>query len=152
MRLNRSGILRLSIPHRSSILGQLAVHNIISNIPAQEEPLMGRNSIGREGRPLEQIEEGTSMESLLSVMQADFGVLIGHARQKGCAKLEFDAPGNLIVELDFGVEGVGGGPALGQGDAAVGVLSLEFAGDGAYTSTRTTSGVVDYQLWGPGCL
>jgi len=38
----------------------------------------------------------------------------------------------LIVEFDFGVEGVEGGPSLSQGDAAVSVLSLEFAGNTAY--------------------
>ena len=38
----------------------------------------------------------------------------------------------MIVEFDFGVEGVEGGPSLSQGDAAVSVFSLEFAGNAAY--------------------
>ena len=38
----------------------------------------------------------------------------------------------MIVKFDFGVEGVEGGPSLSQGDAAVSVFSLEFAGNAAY--------------------
>lgn len=131
VRLDRSGILRLGISHRSSILGQLPVHNIISNIPTKKESLMRSNSIRRERRSLEQIEESTRMERLLSIMQADFGVLARHAGEESCSQFKFDTPSDLIVELDFGVEGVGRGPTLSQGDSAVGVFALEFAGDGA---------------------
>jgi hypothetical protein len=36
----------------------------------------------------------------------------------------------LVVEFDFGVEGIGGCPTLSQGDSTVGIFSLEFARDG----------------------
>lgn len=136
VRLDGSGILRLGISHCSSILGQLPIHDIISNIPPKKESLMSSDSIGGECRSLEQVKESTSMERLLSIMQSDFGVPAGQTREESCPQLEFDTPGNLVVELDFGVEGIGRGPALGQGDSAVGVFALEFAGDGAYRKVR----------------
>jgi len=63
----------------------------------------------------------------MSIMDSHFCVLGRDHGEKSSAKLDFDAACNLIVELDFGVEGVGGGPALGEGDPAVGILALEFS-------------------------
>ena len=64
-------------------------------------------------------------------MNTYFGILGYDARQKCCSELEFDTTSNLIVELDFGVEGISSRPALGQGDSAVSVFSFKFAGNGA---------------------
>ena len=64
------------------------------------------------------------MEGLLSVMQSEFGVLRGDGGKEGGSEFEFYASGDLIVEFDFCVEGVDGGPALSQGDTAVGVFSF----------------------------
>jgi len=136
MSLDGSGVLRLGVSDCSSILCQLAIHDIISNVSSEEESLVGGDGISSEGRSLEQVEEGPRMERLLSIVQSDLGILIRQAGQERRAKLQLDAPGNLIVELDLGVERIGGGPALGQGDAALGVLALEFAGDGAYARVR----------------
>jgi hypothetical protein len=68
MRLHRSRILTLRIPHSSSILGQLPLENIISNITPQQKPLVRNDRVGRERGALEQVEERTRVESLLSVV------------------------------------------------------------------------------------
>jgi hypothetical protein len=101
VRSNRSAILTLRVPHTRSILCNLAIHNIIPNIPTQQEPLVRDNRISRERGPLEEIEEGTGMQSLLTVMDPDFGILGGEGGEKSRSELEFYTTGNLIVEFDF---------------------------------------------------
>lgn len=101
MRRNRSAILTLRIPHTSRILCNLAIHHIIPNIAAQQEPLVRDNGISGEGGPLEEVEEGTGMQSLLTVVDPDLCVLGGEGGEKGCSELEFYATGDLIVEFDF---------------------------------------------------
>jgi hypothetical protein len=132
--LDSCGVLAVGVSHGSSILGDLPIHNIIPNITTQEEPLVRHNRIGGKCGTLKQVQEGTAMESLLSVMNTYFGILGYNARQKGCSNFEFDATSNLIVELDFGVESVGSRPALSQGDSTVGVFSFKFTGNGALRS------------------
>jgi hypothetical protein len=137
VRLNRRRVLRLGVPHRSGILGQPALHDIISDIPPQEESLVREHGVSSECRSLKQVEKRTCMERLLSVMYPQFCILSSDTGQKGGAEFEFNASGNLIIQFDFGVECVGGGPTLSQGDAPISVLPLEFAGNAAYGSVRT---------------
>ena len=131
MCLHSSRIIDLRIPHGSSIFRDPPIHNIISNIPTHKKPLVSNDSISRKCRSLEQIQESTGMQCRLSIMDTYFGVFGGYTGEEGCSEFEFDALCNLIVEFDFGVEGVEGGPSLSQGDAAVSVFSLEFAGNAA---------------------
>lgn len=131
MCLDSSSVIQLRIPHGSSILCDPPIHNIIPDIPAHKEPLVRNDRISRKRGSLEQIQKGTGMQRGLSIVDPDFGVLGRYAGEKGCADFEFDAPCDLIVEFDFGVKGVEGGPSLSQGDAAVSILSLEFARDAA---------------------
>jgi hypothetical protein len=127
MRLNSRTILTLRIPDSSTILCDLPIHHIIPNIPSQQEPLVRDNGISSKRGSLEQIEISTGMQSLLPIVNSNFGVFGGHGGEEGCSELEFYATGDLVVELDFCVEGVDGVPALGQDDAAVGVFAFEFA-------------------------
>ena len=156
--LDGSRIIQLRVSHGGSILCNPPIHNIIPDIPAHKEPLVRNDGIGGKRRSLEQIQECTGMQGGLSIMDSDFGVLGRYAGEKSCADFEFDALCDLIVEFDFGVEGVEGGPALGQSDAAVSILSLEFARDAACcTSVRINRevwrrGQGTDRLWGPGSL
>lgn len=80
---------------------------------------------------LEQVEEGTGVETGLLVgggEQRGLGAAVGG---EGGVEVDLQAGGDLVLELNEGAEGVGGGPALGEGEAVlpVGVLALEVAGD-----------------------
>ena len=88
---------------------------------------MRDDGVGGERGSLEQVQEGTGMKGLLSVVDSDFGVFGGNGGEECGAEFEFYTAGDLVIELDFCVEGIEGCPALGQGDAAVGVFTLEFA-------------------------
>jgi len=73
--LDSSRVLTLRISNGSSILCQPALHNIISNIPTDKESLIGDDSVSIKSRSLEQIQKGTGVECLLSIMQSDLCVL-----------------------------------------------------------------------------
>jgi hypothetical protein len=73
--LNGSRVFTLGVSDCSSIFGQFPLHNIISNISTEKESLVSSDGISGEGGSLEQIEESTGVESLLSVMKTDFSVL-----------------------------------------------------------------------------
>jgi len=83
--LDSSRVLTLGISNGSSILCQPALHNIISNIPTDKEPLIGDDSVSIKSRSLEQIQKGTGVECLLSIMQSDLCVLWGDGGEESCS-------------------------------------------------------------------
>jgi len=85
------------------------------------------DGVGSERGSFEQVQEGTSMKRLLSIVDSNLGVFGRGGGDECGAEFEFYAAGDLVVEFDFRVESVEGCPALGQGDAAVGVFAFEFA-------------------------
>lgn len=144
MCLHSGRVLRLCITHRSSIFRNLPIHNIIPDISTEEKALVRNDCICRKRGTLEQVKEGTSMQSLVSIVDANFGVLGCCAGEEGRSELEFDALCDLIVEFDFCVEGVCGGPALGQGDSTVGVLAFELPRDSACDKKRVWLGSTNF--------
>ena len=80
---------------------------------------------------LEDVKEGTGVETRLLVGSGKQGRLGALLRQQGSCKVELQALGNLVLELNLGPEHVRGRPSLGEGQAVVLdiVLSFDVPGD-----------------------
>lgn len=82
---------------------------------------------------LEDVKDSTCVEAGLlvdSVEERGFLALVG---EEGGGQVKLEALGNLVLELDLGLEDVGGRPRLGEHDAVlvVGVLGLNVGTDGS---------------------
>lgn len=74
---------------------------------------------------LEEVDGGLGVERWLLVDGREDGGLLGLGRVKGGSKVELQALGDLVLELDLGTEQVGGGPCL-----SVSTVSRGSPGDG----------------------
>ena len=90
---------------------------------------------------LEEVEEGTGVEARLlvnGIKDGRLGALVGEERG---AKVELEAPCDLVVKLNLGAELVAGRPGLGQGQTILGVeiLGLDVASNIRRFSIATSS-------------
>lgn len=61
--------------------------------------------------------------------QSRLGILV---RLEGSGYINFEALGNLVLNLEHATEDIGSSPSLGEGQAvfAIGIFCFELAGDG----------------------
>jgi hypothetical protein len=78
---------------------------------------MTQHGIDVRGRAFEEIEEGTGMEVGLLEVEVQFSALGLGVREVVCQDFGFESLSDGVIELDFSVEGVGGRPSLGEGQA-----------------------------------
>ena len=71
------------------------------------------------------------MDTGLFVDGVEQGRLVSSLGCQRGGKVEFQALGKIVVELELRLEDVGGGPGFGQNEAVlvVGVLGLDVTGD-----------------------
>ena len=88
--------------------------DIVAGLSTGEETLVAESDIDGGGGTLQEVEESTSVN--VGLLEVDIGLstvgLVGRAVVSEELKLE--ALGDLVVELELGVERVGSGPGLGQ--------------------------------------
>jgi hypothetical protein len=71
----------------------------------------------REHTNLEDVQNGAGVQARLLVGGAEKNRLGALLRVEDGGRLELEALGNLVLELDLGAERVGGGPGLSEGKA-----------------------------------
>ena len=125
-RMDGRRVLWQTIPNRRSILGHRRLLHIISGLCSNQEPFMAENGIEVGGRALEQVEESAEMQIGLFVVDVKFASVGLFGGQVGGEDFGFEAFSELVFELGFGVETVGGGPGLRQGQAGGFVLVFAF--------------------------
>lgn len=78
---------------------------------------MAKDGIEAGRGALEEIKEGTGMEAWLLEVEIQFHALGLGIRQVLGQDFSLEASHDFVVKLELGVEGVGGVPSLGQGEA-----------------------------------
>lgn len=81
---------------------------------------MANNGVNVGGRTLEEVKEGTAVETGLLEVQVELGTLGGGGGKKVEVTLELQALGQGVGNLDLSVENIGGVPGLGKGEACDG--------------------------------
>lgn len=97
----------------SRVAGDTAVNDVVANFGAGQETVVAEDDITAEGGALEEVDESAGVEEGLTIMEVEFGTLgLGGGEEVG-NDFGFQALGESVVELNFCIEGVEGGPGLG---------------------------------------
>lgn len=91
--------------------------DVVASAGTGKETLVTDNSIDVGGGALEQVEEGAAVEARLLEVQVELGTLTSSGGEEVEETLELEALGEGVVDLELGVEDVGGVPGLGEGQA-----------------------------------
>lgn len=110
-------VLGSDVADGGAVAGQGGLVDIIAGAGTGQEALVADDGIDVGGRALEQVEEGAAVEAGLLEEQVELGALGGGGGQEVEETLELEALGEGVADLNLGVEGVGGVPGLGQGQA-----------------------------------
>lgn len=115
-----SAVLGSSVTDSSAVGGDGSLVDVVASAGTGEETLVADNGIDVGGRALEEVEEGTAVETGLLEEQVELGALGSGGREEVEETLELEALGEGVVDLKLGVEDVGGVPGLGKGQACGG--------------------------------
>lgn len=100
-----------------AVAGQGSLVDIVAGAGTGQEALVADDGVDVGGGALEEVEEGAAVEAGLLEEQVELGALGGGGGQEVEETLELEALGEGVADLNLGVEGVGGVPGLGQGQA-----------------------------------
>lgn len=112
-----SAVLGSSVTDSGAVGGDGSLVDVVASAGTGEETLVANNGIDVGGRALEEVEEGTAVETGLLEEQVELGALGSGGREEVEETLELEALGEGVVDLKLGVEDVGGVPGLGEGQA-----------------------------------
>lgn len=112
-----SAVLGSSVADGGAVGGQGSLVGVIASRGTSEETLVADNGIDVGDGTLEEVEEGTAVEAGLLEVQVELGTLGSGGGQEVEETLKLEALGEGVADLELGVEGVGGVPGLGEGQA-----------------------------------
>lgn len=116
-----SAVLRGGEANSSAVAGEGSPVDIIASGGTGEEALVADDGIDVGGGALEEVEESTAVEAGLLEVEVELGALAGGGGQEVEETLELEALGEGVVNLELGVESVGGVPCLGDSEACTSV-------------------------------
>lgn len=115
-----SSVLGNAVANGSGVLGDGGLLDVVATLSTDKETLVAENSVEVGGRAVEEVEEGTSVQVGLLEVEVQAGTLGLLGGEVLGEDLSLQTLGNVVVELELGVEGVGGSPSLGEGETCPG--------------------------------
>jgi hypothetical protein len=112
-----SAVLGSGVADGGAVGGQSSLVNVVASAGTSEEALVADDSVDIGGGALQEVEEGAAVETGLLEVQVELGTLTSRGGEVVEETLELEALGEGVVDLNLGVEGVGGVPGLGEGQA-----------------------------------
>jgi hypothetical protein len=116
-RCDRSSIAARTIPSSQAVLRDRSLAYIITSLSTDQESLVTERHVEGGGGTFEEIGEQSGVDVGLLVEQVDLAAVGGFRGEVVGQHFGFEAFGDVVFEFEFGVEGVGGGPGLSQGEA-----------------------------------
>lgn len=101
----------------SGVLGDGSLLDIVAGFSTDKETFVAEDGIEVGGGTLEEVEESAEMEVRLLEVEVELGALGAAGGEVLGQDFGLETLGDVVVELDLGVEGIGGGPRLGEGEA-----------------------------------
>lgn len=108
-------VLGSGVTDGSAVAGDGGLLDIVASRGTSEETLVADNGVDVGLGTLEEVEEGTAVEAGLLEVEVELGTLGSSGGEEVEETLELEALGEGVVDLNLGVEGVGGVPGLGKG-------------------------------------
>lgn len=116
-----SSVLRNAVANGGGVLRDSGLLDVVTTLSTDKEALMAEDSVEVGGRAVEEVKEGTSVHVGLLELEVEFGTLGLLSGEVLGEDLGLKALGDVVVELELGVEGVRGGPSLGEGETWPGI-------------------------------
>lgn len=110
-------VLGSSVANSGAVGGDSGLVDVVAGRGTSEETLVADSGVNVGNGTLEEVEEGTAVEARLLEEEVEFGALAGGGGKEVEETLELEALGEGVIDLNLGVEGVGGVPGLGQSEA-----------------------------------
>lgn len=111
-----SGVLRERVGNGGRVLGDSGLLDVITALGTDQETLMPENGIEVGSWALEEVEESTGVQVGLFEVEVQLGAFGVGVWEVLCEDLGFETLSNVVVQLELGVEGVVGGPCLGESE------------------------------------
>lgn len=105
----------------SRVAGDGGLLDIVASLTTDEEALVADDTVddGSQVAGGRVVEEGAGLEGGLLEGQVELLALVARAGREDRGELRLQALGEGVVQLDLGVQDVGGVPGLGNGDACI---------------------------------
>lgn len=112
-----SRVVGKAVTNGSGVLGDGSLLDIVTTLSTDEETLVAKDDVEVSSRALQEVEESTGVKVGLLEVKVELGTLGLRSGQVLGEDLSLEALGDVVVELELGVESVGSGPGLGEGEA-----------------------------------
>jgi len=116
-RRHRRGIAPLTIPRREGVFGDGCFSDVVTTFRTDEEALVSQCDVEGCGGALEEVGEQAGVDVGLFVEEVEFAAVGGFGGEVGGQDLGFEALGQVVFEFELGVQAVGGGPGLSDGES-----------------------------------
>ena len=107
----------MRVTNGSGILGKSSFLRVVASLRADQEAFVAENAVDVGYRALENVEESAGVEVRLLEVEVELGTEGLRLGGEVCDSFGLQSVGDLVVQLDFRLEDVCGGPHLGQGQA-----------------------------------
>jgi len=118
------------VANGGGVPGDSGFLDIVTSFTTDDEALVANDSVYGGGRALEEVGESAEVERGLLEVEVEFGTGGLGVGLEGGQSLGLEALGDVVVELELGVEHVEGGPAEGTGDACARICHQRLYGGG----------------------
>lgn len=115
------GVERLLVADTERVAGDGGLLDVVAGLGTDEEAVVADDGIEVRGWAVQEVEEGTGVEVWLLEVQVELDALGLGGGEEAAQDLGLEALGDVVVELDLGLEGVGSVPGLGDGQACASV-------------------------------
>lgn len=112
-----SRVLGNAVADGSGVLGDGGLVDIVATLSTDEEALVAEDSVEVGGGAVQEVEEGAGVQVGLLEVEVELGTLGLLGGLVLGQDLSLEALGDVVVQLKLGVQSVGGGPSLGEGEA-----------------------------------
>ena len=112
-RRNSCSIASLAVAGREAVFRHGCFLDIIPTFRADQESFVAEGQVNGRDRALEEVDEGADVDVGLLVVEVELSTVGALCWQVVGEDLSFEAFGQVVFELELGVEAVGGGPCLG---------------------------------------
>ena len=112
-----SRVLGNAVTDGSGVLGDGSLVDVVATLSTDEEALVAEDGVEVGSGALQEVEEGTGVQVGLLEVEVELGTLGLLSGLVLGEDLSLEALGDVVVELELGVESIGGGPGLGEGEA-----------------------------------
>lgn len=110
-------VLGGGVANGGAVGSQGSLVDVVAGATTGHEALVADDGVDVGGGALQEVEEGTAVEAGLLEVEVELGTLGVSGREEVEETLELEALGEGVVDLELGVESVGGVPGLGEGQA-----------------------------------